>query len=132
MANSKVRPRSCFRFRVMARSLELSIAIGKVVLLPGGASVRPAAARSDIGAGLRHQQGRVRPLIDLPEIEHDDAGEFDLRTRTMCEHRPEDLRRRQTRCTPDYLLMSAPEELYRLHMAEVVQGVGQPRRKPQG
>jgi len=28
-----------------------------------------------VGPRLGHQQGRVRPLIDLAEIEHDDAGE---------------------------------------------------------
>ena len=28
-----------------------------------------------VGPGLGHQQGRVWPLIDLAEIEHDDAGE---------------------------------------------------------
>ena len=40
MSNSKARPRSCFRFRVIARLFEFSIAIGKVVLLPGGARRR--------------------------------------------------------------------------------------------
>jgi hypothetical protein len=28
-----------------------------------------------VGPRLGHQQGRIRPLIDLAEIEHDDAGE---------------------------------------------------------
>ena len=40
ISNSKARPRSCFRLRVIARLFELSIAIGKVVLLPGGARRR--------------------------------------------------------------------------------------------
>jgi hypothetical protein len=76
--NNSARPRSCFRFNVIARLLEFSIAIGKVVLLPGGArrAQRLALRRLNldyIGRGLGHQQGRVRPLIDLAEIEHDDA-----------------------------------------------------------
>jgi hypothetical protein len=59
---------------------ELSIAIGNVVLLPGGARRRSgyAVRRLDldhVGACLGHQQGRVRPLEDLAEIEDDDPGE---------------------------------------------------------
>jgi len=40
ISNSKARPRSCFRLSVIARLFELSIAIGKVVLLPVGARRR--------------------------------------------------------------------------------------------
>ena len=80
MRNSSSRPRSCFRFSVIARLLAFSIAIGKVVLLPGGARRRSGSPlrRLDldhVGAGLRHQHRRVGALIDLPEIEHDDAGQ---------------------------------------------------------
>jgi hypothetical protein len=90
MANSKIRPRSCFRFRVMARLLELIIVIGKVVLFARRRAPAQgfALGRLDldhIGAGLRHQQGRVRPLIDLPEIEHDGrAAGWDGRTPRCC------------------------------------------------
>jgi hypothetical protein len=38
--NNSARPSSCFRFKVIARLLEFSIAIGKVVLLPGDARRR--------------------------------------------------------------------------------------------
>ena len=38
--NSSARPRSSFRFKVIARLFEFSIAIGKVVLLPAGARRR--------------------------------------------------------------------------------------------
>jgi hypothetical protein len=55
--------RACFRFRVIARLLEFSIAIGNVVLLPGG-----ARRRSGLPWG-----GSI--LINLAEIEYDDAGE---------------------------------------------------------
>ena len=40
MRKSRARPRSCFRLSVIARLFELSIAIGNVVLLPGGARRR--------------------------------------------------------------------------------------------
>ena len=40
ISNSKARPRSCFRLRVIARLFEFRIAIGKVVLLPDGARRR--------------------------------------------------------------------------------------------
>ena len=40
ISNSKARPRSCSGLSVIARLFELSIAIGKVVLLPGGARRR--------------------------------------------------------------------------------------------
>jgi hypothetical protein len=58
----------------IARLLEFSIAIGKVVLLPGGArrgSGSPCGGSILItSAGLGHQQSRVWPLIDLAKIEH--------------------------------------------------------------
>jgi hypothetical protein len=97
---------------VIARLFELSIAIGKVVLLPDGRA--PAQGLSlrrldldDVGAGLFHQQRRIRPLKDLAEIKDDNAGErqvgmvghaeplISLRQQSVTEHSGRSLDRRK-------------------------------------
>ena len=45
MSNSRARPRSVFRFRVMARLLAFSIANDMVVLAPGGVRWRNGSPR---------------------------------------------------------------------------------------